>query len=43
MTPNRHSQSILRDRLLVVTTALFGLIAVGCAIVGTIMLFGDWS
>ena len=37
----RRTNPFIRDRLLAVTTALFALIAIACAVAGTIMLLGD--
>ena len=39
----RRTNPLIRDQLLTVTTALFAVIAIVCAVAGTIMLLGDWA
>jgi len=43
MTTEPRTNPILRDRLLAAAATVTGLTAIACAVVGVMMLLGDWT
>ena len=43
MTTEPRTNPIMRDRLLVAAATLTGLTAIACAVLGVMILLGDWA